>query len=207
MSTPSPQPRVSRPLLIALGVVGVAAVAYAALTLLSGPDDVVADGAAGPVATASETLAASEAPAVSDDATESPSEIVAVEPTFEIFDARDPFEQIVADDTSGGSDTVGTTAPASATTPAGDGTQPQTPPTNDDPSQTTLAGTTILLDDVFTQGGVKTALVVVDNEGYEATAGETVAKDVTVLDIAGNCATMRYKDKRFILCEGEQIRK
>lgn len=206
MSTPSPQPRVSRPLLIVLGIVGIAAVAYVALTLLSGPDDIATDAAAGPGATATELA---DAPDVTADATENPSEIAVVEPTFEVFDARDPFEQLVADDTGGGSDTVGTTAPASATTPATDETQPTgaTPPANGDPSQTTVGGTTILLDDVFTKGGTKTALVVVDNEGYEATAGETVAGDVTVLDIAGNCATMRYEDRRFILCEGEQIQK
>ncbi|MBW3603411.1 MAG: hypothetical protein KY460_00650 [Actinobacteria bacterium] len=202
MSTPTTeQSRVSRPLLIVLGVVAVAAVAYLALTLLTGSDEAAVE-AAGPVPTGSEVPEASEAATV--DPTEDPSEIAAVEPTFEVFDARDPFEQLVADDTGGGgSDTVGTTAPASDTTPAVDGT----PPTDGDPSQTTVGGTTILLEDVFSAGGTKTALVVVDNEGYEATAGETVAGKVTVLDIAGNCATMRFEDRRFILCEGEQIQK
>lgn len=51
------------------------------------------------------------------------------------------------------------------------------------------------------------ALVVVDNEGFEAAEGDTVAGKVTVLDIAGNCATMRFEDNRFILCEGERIHK
>ena len=50
-------------------------------------------------------------------------------------------------------------------------------------------------------------VVVIDNEGYEARVGETVARKVEVLDIVGNCATMRYDDNRFILCEGEQIGK
>lgn len=209
MSTPSPQSGLGRPLLIVLGVVGVAAVAYVALTLLNKPADVGSDDAADAIATSSESADAA-APAA--DATADPSEIAAIEPTFEVFDARDPFEQLVADDTGSASDTVGTTAPATATTPV-DGTQPAgttdptAPTSNGDPSLTTVGGTTILLEDVFTQGGVKTALVVVDNEGYEATAGATVAGDVTVLDIAGNCATMRYEDRRFILCEGEQVRK
>jgi hypothetical protein len=196
-------------LLIVLGVVGVAAVAYLAFTLLGG-SDVAADDVADPIATSSEPGEATEPATDATDATENPSEIAVVEPTFEVFDARDPFEQLVAADTGGGSDTVGTTAPTTSTTPVVDGTQPTdttTPPTNGDPSQTTMGGTTILLEDVFTQDGEKTALVVVDNEGYEATAGQTVAGDVDVLDIAGNCATMRYEDRRFILCEGEQIQK
>jgi hypothetical protein len=36
--------------------------------------------------------------------------------------------------------------------------------------------------------------------------GDTVADEAEVFDIAGNCATMRYDDSRFIPCEGDQIR-
>ncbi len=203
------QSRVSRPLLIVLGIVAVAAVAYLALTLLGGSSDQDGAETSEPVAAASEPSAASEA---ASEPSERGSEVAVVEPTFEVFDARDPFEQLV-DDTTSTDATVGTTAPTSATTPV-DGTQPAdatapvdgTQPTSGDPSQTTVGATTIRLDDVFTNDGVTTALVVVDNEGYEATAGDTVA-GVTVLDIAQNCATLRYEDKRFILCEGEQVQK
>ena len=219
MSSPTPdQPQVGRPLLIALAVVAAAAVAYFAVVIVGSSDD----DAAMPTADSSGVVNPSEGGAEVADTdadvdgpSESPSEVAAVEPTFEVFDARDPFEQLVADDTAGG-DTVGTTQPASDTTPT-DGTQPvdgsqpagATPPGSDGggPSQTTVGATTILLDDVFTQGGVETAVVVVDNEGYEAREGDTVAGKVTVLDIAGSCATMRFEDKRFILCEGEQIQK
>lgn len=214
MSTPTAdRPQASRPLLIALAVVAVAAVAYLALTLLSSPGDgeLTAVGPSdAPVPSADGT-----APPATDEETEDPDEIAAVEPTFEVFDARDPFEQLVSDDTGGGGGEVGTTQPASDTTSTEqpvDGSAPTdaTPPgsTGGSPSQTTVGSTTILLDDVFTSdAGEKTALVVVDDEGFEATEGDTVAGKVTVLDIAGNCATMRYEDKRFILCEGEQITK
>lgn len=214
MSTPTADgSRVSRPLLIALAVVAAAAAAYLALTMLSSPDDGELT-AAGPSDAPVPSADGTEVPDT-DEETEDPDEIAAVEPTFEVFDARDPFEQLVSDDTGGAGD-VGTTQPAADTTPTegsdpADGSVPPdgTPPdSTGSPSQTTVGSTTILLDDVFTSAaGEKTALVVVDDEGFEATEGDTVAGKVTVLDIAGNCATMRYTDKRFILCEGEQITK
>lgn len=214
----TPKRQVSPALLIGLGVVAAIAVGFLAVMLLSGGDDDLAADGSGPVAIASEPATVATEPAASED----PSEVVdndAVEQTFEVFDARDPFDQLVADDTTGAGaadDTVGTTQPATSTTPTDgatpvDGTQPTgaTPPApaGPGPSQTTVGATTILLDDVFTQGGVETAVVVVDDEGYEAREGDTVAGKVTVLDIAGSCATMRFEDKRFILCEGEQIQK
>lgn len=213
MSTPTAdQPSVSRPLLIVLAVVAVAAVAFAAVTMLgsSADDGQVTAGSTEPVPGPSEAGTDVADPDETDsEPSEAPEEIAGVEPTFEIFDARDPFEQLVSDDTGDGGDTVGTTQPASDTTPT-EGTQPvdgSQPTSTGSPSQTTVGATTILLDDVFTDGGVDKALVVVDSEGFEAAEGDTVAGKVTVLDIAGNCATMRFDDKRFILCEGEQIQK
>lgn len=210
MSTaPTEQSRVSRPLLIGLGVIAVAAVAYLALTQLGGGAEQDSADGAEPAVAASETAEESEAAV---EPAERGSEVAAVEPTFEVFDARDPFEQLVADTTATDA-TVGTTVPT-ATTPV-DGTQPAssttpvdgTQPDSGDPSQTTVGATTILLEDVFTVGGVETALIVVDNKGFEAVAGDTVAGEVTVLDIARNCATMRFEDRRFILCEGERVQK
>lgn len=209
MSTPTAdQPRASRPLLIALAVVVVAAVAFLTVVLLGSPDDDVATPAAGPSETlpgaASETAVAVAPDDAVGDATEAPSEIAAVEPTFEVFSARDPFEQLVAAGNAGDGDTVGTTQPTSDTAPV-DGTAPTATPGT--PSQTVVGSTTILLEEIFGEGGTDKALIVVDDEGFEAGVGDTVAGKVTVLDIAGSCATMRFEDKRFILCEGEQIQK
>jgi len=220
VSTPSSdRPQVNRTLLIVLAVAAAAAVAYLAIVMFGSSDEDLqvtagsTEAFPGPSENGTEVA---DPDADVGDATEAPEDIAGVEPTFEVFDARDPFEQLVADDTGGDSADVGTTQPASDETPT-DGTQPvdgsqpttSTPPgsTGGDPSQTTVGSTTILLDDVFTDGGVDKALVVVDNEGFEAAEGDTVAGKVTVLDIAGNCATMRFEDKRFILCEGEQIQK
>jgi hypothetical protein len=50
-------------------------------------------------------------------------------------------------------------------------------------------------------------LVTLNGEGHRAGEGDTVDGSLTILDIAGNCATMRFDGTRFILCEGEHIRK
>lgn len=217
MSTPTAgrQP-VSRPLLIVLGVAVLAALGYVLFAMSSSPDDELAAAAPSePVVAESEPAAPPLDPKLP---SEAGSEIAAVEPTFEVFQARDPFEQLVANDTGSGDATIGTTTPVSAVTPV-DGSDPTVgaPPVVTDPaptnapgggqSQTSVGGTTIMLEEIFSDGGEDTALVRVDDEGYEATEGETVAGDLTVLDIAGNCATMRFDDRRFILCEGEQIQK
>lgn len=204
----------SKPLLYVLGIVLIAAAAYLVVSLVGGGDE-TAEGIEPGVAAGSEVATAPTADGGGANASEDPSEIAAVEPTFEVFDARDPFEQLVADGTgSADSGTVDTTQPTSSTptatepagstTPTGD-TAPSTP-SSGGPSQTTVGATTIKLEDVYRDGGEEIAVVVVDDEGYEAAEGETVA-DVTVLDIEGSCATMRYEDNRFILCEGEQIQK
>lgn len=218
MSTPTPGgQQVGRPLLILLGVVALLAVGYLLITMLGGSDDDVIAGA--PSEVASPDVGPGDGVVDPDEPVEAGSEIAAVEPTFEVFDARDPFDQLVVEDANAGD--VGTTQPAGDTTtdPTGTTTDPTDPtldaPAVDDPSvtsspgqsQTTVGGATIMLEDVYTTGGQEVAVIVVDAEGYEAREGETVAGRVEVLDIAGNCATMRYDDNRFILCEGEQIRK
>jgi hypothetical protein len=210
MSSASPaQPKVSKPLLIALGVLVIAALVYLLVVLpkQSAPVTDVAEAQA-PVAP-SEPAVAAETPAGGDSASEQPEQ-----PSFEVFNARDPFDQLVVDADSaavGGTTDTGATSPTDTTTPAPatpvGGTDPtgsSTPAPND--GQTTVGTTTIALDDVFAEGGVDKVILVVNGEGYEGAEGETVA-DVTVLDIEGSCATMRYDDTRFILCEGEHVQK
>lgn len=223
MSTEAQTDRaVSTPLLIVLGVVALAAVAYLLSTVVGGDDAAAPVSPDLAVGTEAATDGASAPAGAVDDATEAPSEIAAVEPTFEVFDARDPFEELVADNIDSGGTIDGTqqtsattpvdgSDPTSSTTtttpPAAPGAPTEVPAAGGAPAQTTVGATTILLDDVFSDGGVDKALVVVNDEGFEASEGDVVAGKVTVLDIAGNCATMRYEDKRFILCEGEQIQK
>jgi hypothetical protein len=191
------RPTVSRPLLIGVGLVAIAAIAY--LLLTSGQSDDVA--AVDPAA--SETSSEVALPPVDPtEPSEEASEVTVIEPTFEVFSARDPFDQLVVESDAGG---VEDTQDTTTTTPTDD-SSPGTEP-SEEPAQQTVGTTTIRLDEVFREGGVDMVVVEVNSTGYEAAEDETVAGDLTVLDIADSCATMRFEDTRFILCEGEQIQK
>lgn len=216
----APTSQWSKPLLIVLGVLVLAALAYFLLILPNQGDS-------------ADTVDQAQAPAGSEpaivpdagDATEpgdgelpvAESTETAAEPSYEVFSARDPFDQLVADSEGGAvGETQDTTAPVGGTAPpplppavpGEDTPDTDTPdPVTGGPAQTTVGLTTIMLEEIFSDGGVDIALVRVDNEGYEAAEGDTVAGGLTVLDIEDNCATMRFEDRRFILCEGEQIQK
>lgn len=192
-------PQVSRTLLVVLGaVVGVAALAllylFVVQPLLGDAQDVAATTPV-PVATdPSPAPGASPTPEVAED--DEP-----VSETFEVFTARDPFQQLVVHrdpaQTGGGG---GTPSP----TPTGTATPTETPTT---PADAVVGATTIRLVDVFTDGGVEKILVTVNGTGYEVAEGETFAQRFRVLDITGDCATLLFGDSRFTLCKGEQIRK
>ena len=210
MSTASTdKPKVSKPLLIALGVLAVAALVYLLVVLPNQGGGVgEVDQAEAPVP--SESAAGSEVPA-GDEGNETDAR--PQEPSFEVFSARDPFEQLVSDADPapvGGTTDTGATTPTDGTAPALSAPVGGTDPSGSTPApgggQTTVGTTTIALEDVFAEDGVDKVNLVINGEGYEAAEDDTVA-DVTVLDIEGSCATMRYEDTRFILCEGEHVQK
>jgi hypothetical protein len=190
-------PQVSRGLLVTLGValgVGVLALLYLYVVQpLLGDAEEVAQTIPSPAATdPSPEPGESPEPEALDDEP--------VSETFEVFTARDPFQQLVvvpASQTGTGSPSPSPTGTASPT-PTG---TPTTPP------DAVVGGTTIRLVDVFTDGGVEKILVTVNGTGYEVAQGETFADRFRVLDITGQCATLLFGDSRFTLCEGEQIRK
>jgi hypothetical protein len=199
----APASQARRPLLIVLGVLVVAALAYLLLVApnqgVEQVDQTQAIVGSEPAVAAGDAEQASEAP--SEASSEGPEE-----PSFEIFSARDPFDQLVEEEVGGGgSDT---------TTPSGE-TVTETEPTQDEdssgtsgePAQAEVGVTTIRLDDVFRDGEQDMVTVEVNSNGYEAAEGETVAGGLAVLDIADSCATMRFDGTRFILCEGERIEK
>jgi hypothetical protein len=218
-------PRTRRPLVIALAVLLIAALAYGLIVVLN-PGDGVQDvdqtqAVAGsePAGVASEpTVVTPETPPEAE-GTEEPSEAGTAEPSFEVFNARDPFDQLAIADSGAVTDTEdtaatpavdtgpGTTTPADGTGPGTTTPADGTPSGSGEPAQTSVGTTTIRLDEVFDEDGEEKVIIQVGGDGYEAAEGETVADDLTVLDIADSCATMRLDDTRFILCEGEQIRK
>jgi hypothetical protein len=178
---------------VALGLL----VVFVVQPLLSG-DDAAPGSASVPEPAAAEP---EELPAADEPAGEP------VPETFEVFSARDPFHQLIqrpatsslpAGDTAGSTGSVGSTGST-------DGTGSTSPSPG---GSAQVGGTTVQLVDVFTDDdGVEKVLVEVNGTGYQVAEGESFAGSFRLLDISGSCATFLFGDSRFVLCEGESIRK
>lgn len=149
MSDEAPAPETSRTgtlLLVGLGIVVLALLlAFVLLPLLSGDpatddtvdtdadgDVVIVDGDEEPTETPTEDLELSEP----DEGEEAPAE------TFEVFAARDPFQQLVrADEGSGGGGTTTTPDPTASPAPGGGTTSPPTTPVTPGPTPSPSPGT------------------------------------------------------------------
>lgn len=145
--------------------------------------------------------------------------------TFEVFAARDPFQQLVVEPVAAPSGPGDGTAPADGTAPGTtpgaqptDPTRPGTvprpgePPPRDgvtrEPPATRVGATQVRLVDVFVDDeGVTRVAVTVNGSGFEVGEGETFAETFRLLDITDQCATFLFGDSRFTLCRGEEIRK
>lgn len=206
MNEATAEPRVNKGLLIVLGVVLVAALVFFFVVspLLAGNEDGAADAAAAAAPATEATPAPEPAAEPTSEATTEPEPVAE---TFEVFSARDPFDQLVDDKAA---------TPAEGVTPAVDGdpaaaptdpAAPVTDPTEVAAPSTQVGGTTIELVDVYTDDGVERVQVTVNGSGYEVAEGEVFAERLQVLDIDGQCATFLFGDSRFVLCEGEHIRK
>jgi hypothetical protein len=226
-------PQVSRGLLIALGVVAGLAVLFGLYTFVISPL-LVGDDVADAPATAPDGEPGGEIdgddPVVGDLPEEAEDGTAPLPETFEVFTARDPFQQlvispIVTEGTTDGTTTQpgttqpgttqpgttqpGTTQPGTTqpgTTQPGT-TQPGTSPSPAPPG-TTVGTTTVRLVDVSTgPDGQPQISVSVNGEGFEVGVGDTFRDSFRVLDISGSCATLLFGDSRFTLCTGEEIRK
>lgn len=81
---------------------------------------------------------------------------------------------------------------------------PAPEPTDEGPdggSSETIGGHTVVLLSIFTQDGEPVAQVEVDGVVYIVGEGETFDDNFELLDISGDCATFRFGDERFTLCE------
>ena len=212
----------NRTLLISLGAVAAAVLLFVFVVnpLLFGGDDVDE----GPVTAADTADGDPDTEGLDEDLTdegqlETISEESDAEPvpeTFEVFTARDPFQQLavaesgeaipVADgDTDGGSD--GDDADGDAD---GDGDNPDDGDEGDDEGSSEDAnvdGTTVRLEEVFEDAGEPRAQITVNARGYDVAEGDDFASRFRLLDLTDRCATLLYGDQRFTLCEGETIRK
>jgi hypothetical protein len=126
--------------------------------------------------------------------------------TFEVFTARDPFQQL-AQPAVAAPPAAPTAPPADPTAPPAD---PTAPPADPDapPPDAEVGATRVRLVDVFVDDdGVQKVLVTVNGTGHEVAEGEEFAGRFRVLDISPPCATFLFGDSRFVLCMGEEIRK
>lgn len=199
MSTPTEAPAVNRSLLYVLAAVVVAALLFLFVVkpLLLSDDDGAAEI---PVATDPDRVPDADA----DD------EVEAGEPvpeTFEVFSARDPFQQLASAEVEAPdvetADEGGVT-PVATTDGEATGTDADAEPR----TTAEVGGTVVRLSDVVTdEAGQPRAVVAVNGTGYEVAEGQTFAERLKLLDITDECATFLFGDNRFVLCKGEQIRK
>jgi hypothetical protein len=206
--TDTAAPKVSRGLVVALGVVAGLAAAFALYAFVVQPllGDELADGAEPPLA---QPVQATDPFGQDAQPGDEPVEAVEETPaaplpeTFEVFSARDPFQQQRG--------TPGEPAPEQPATQQPTTQQPTTqrPTTGTTaPSGTRVGATVIRVVEVSTgDDGVERVTVTINGEGYTVTQGETFARSFRVLDITGDCATFLFGDNRFTLCAGEEIRK
>lgn len=189
-AAPQPKAGVSKGLLSTLaGVVVLALVGvFVVLPLLSG-DDVPE----GPVAL---VPAVSPTPAPTVEPSE---ELPPITETFEVFSARDPFQQLVSDEA----------APTVEGQPTGNASEPVTgdPVSTTPPGETTEGGTTVVVEDVFADEGTEYVLLTANGTAYTLAEGDTFATDWRVEAIEDPCVTLLYGDQARLVCEGESVRK
>ena len=205
------RPPVSRPLLIALGAAALLAVLWLLVLspMLAGDEDVVV-----PPPRARTTP---EAPVPGQDGD---TETLYPE-TTEVFAARDPFAQLVSNRPAGSSPILDDLQPGRS--PAADPLPGESPGGGDggsggggssngggrprNGSSAQVGGTRVKLVDVYDKDGEARALVTVNGRSYDVAEGEAFGDRFRLLDLSGECGTFLFGDSRFVLCEGDEIRK
>ena len=186
-------PAVNRKLLVALGalVVGTLLVMFVVLPLFS--DDaalVEVPNAAGV-----------PAPPAPDGGDEEAEDGEPVPETFEVFSARDPFQQLVTEEGQRPPQETPVDPGTAGSQPAGSQAATATPTVAGDAQ---VGATTVHLAEVIDGKRVR---VLVNDASYEVAQGDAFAEHFRLLEITDGCATLLFGDNRFALCQGEQIRK
>lgn len=138
----------------------------------------------------------------------SPSESVGPSPTAPpaaVFAGRDPFSPPAALATTSAtfSPTVsGTFSP----TPTGSGSPSPTPTQPGGGSSTVVGGRTVVLLDIFSQGGDRMVQVEVNGTVHNVSIGERFGpgRDYMLQSISGDCARFLFGDEPFTLCVSEE---
>jgi hypothetical protein len=126
--------------------------------------------------------------------------------TFAFFGGRDPFVPlVVAEEGAGGTGTAAApTEPTDGEVPT-DGFEPTDGGQDGDGAgPVAMGGREVVLIDVFTRGGEQVVQVSVDGETFVVDEGERFAGNFEVTSIEGTCATFLFGDESFTLCEGER---
>lgn len=110
-----------------------------------------------------------------------------------VFTGRDPF-----DPSEGGGSLEPLAAPAPDVAPPG--APPPAPPGG---SSANVGGKTVVLLDIFTQGGEQMAQVEVDGTVYTVGEGDSFDDNFQLVSITGSCADFLYGDQSFTLCEAQ----
>ena len=137
-----------------------------------------------------------------------PSEVLPpIGETFEVFSARDPFQQLVKEPESS-TPVVGDPA-SNGGTPTEAPSDPVTgePVKDAPPESTTEDGTTVIVEDVFVEDDVHYVLLTANGTAYTLGEGETFSVNWRVEAIDDPCVTLLYGDQARLVCEGESIRK
>jgi hypothetical protein len=188
---------------LVFALVGIAVLAVAWLFLLSpmllGGEEPVEPVV--PVAAAPQT---DPAAVPTEEPTAAPSEALPpIDETFEVFSARDPFEQLVDDEAAA---TATDDASDTATTDDS-GVTVEADPAKNPPASTTGDGTKVVVDDVFTEDGADYVLLNANDKVYTLQEGDEFATNWRVEAIDDPCVTLLYGDQARLVCEGESIRK
>jgi len=137
--------------------------------------------------------------------------------TTEVFAPKDPFEPLISPAGAATTDTSGSTDAAGDTDDSGDPTVDESPIEDDGTGGSGggggggntqgVGGREVVLKDVSTNPGDKSASVNVDGVTYDVLPGDRFAENFKLVTVYGKCATMLFGDDQFTLCEGERVLK
>jgi len=179
-----------RTLTIGGGIVGVLLVGFLLMNLLSGGGGTQGLPSLGP---------ASRAPSATASISGSPQQQPAP-----ALAGRDPFS--IPPGFGGATSTsTGTSGPSGTSSPPGAQTSTSTPTLPGGGSSSRIGGHTVVLESVFSEGGVQHSQVEVDGTVYRPPVGGRFDNgQFKLVSTSGNCATMLFGDQSFTLCAQPQ---
>jgi len=124
------------------------------------------------------------------------------EPTA-VFAGRDPFSPPGA--LAGSPTSPGTSPTSPGASPTSPGASP-TPTAPGGDSSDVVGGRTVVLLDIFTQGGERMAQVEINGNVHNVSQGERFGpgNDYLLQSISGDCARFLFGDEPFTLCVSEE---